>query len=664
MNEEEFYNIKIAMNRFLYRYIYILVMILALLIVILSVFIGYKKHNSKLKLKNSIKSEIIKEGINKKMLLDNKSLGKMPTWDLSDLYESLNDKNIELDIEKLKKNIATFVKNYQFNIQTLSANELYKAIKEYEDICELMSKLGVYSSLKYAENLSIDENVKFYQKMSETLTEESAKLTFFTIEINELDDELLKIYLDNSKKLKDNYGMFISNVRAFKKYQLSKELEEFLVEQSITSSQAWSRLFDETMDNMVFDYDGKKLNEAQILEIMSSSNESERKKAGKIFGDTLGKNIKTFAYITNTLAKNKSIIDKKRGFKDPIQSRNLSNLIEDEVVESLYETVQENYANISHRYYRLKAKIFGKNKLHYTDRNAPLPFADDKVYNWDDAVMIVLNAYNNFSPKMAEIGQEFFDNNWVDAPTRQGKRGGAFMSPTTSKIHPYILLNYQGKSRDVMTIAHELGHGIHQTLANKQGYFNSDTPLTLAETASVFGEQLTFRYLLQEEKNKQERMALIANKIEDMINTVIRQIAFLEFEKTVHKERRDGEITVDRLNEIWLNVQKKSLGDAFEYDDEYKYYWAYIPHFIHSPFYVYAYAFGDCLVNSLYYQYLKKPDGFEKKYIDLLSAGGSKKYSQLLKKFDLDPKNKNFWQGGLNMIIELIDELEKMYYEK
>ena len=669
MTSNDFFYLRLKMKNFFHKYSYVILLFVSSLIFVFclsKIFIKkrvidiYKndyKINSKTK---ELNEEVTNRMADIKKEVKNDNLGHMPTWDLSDLYSSLNDKNIEKDINLLKKSISEFVKKYQFNVETLSGDELYLAIKEYENISELMGKLGAFSYLKYTENLSIDENVKFYQKISELLTEESAKLSFFTIEINNLDYELLKIYLNSSKKLRDNYSTFIENIRLFKKYQLSQEMEEFLTKQSITSSQAWSRLFDETMDNMTFDYDGKKLNEAQILEIMNGPNKGERRKVGKIFGETLGKNIKIFAYITNVLAKNKSIIDEKRGFTDPIQSRNLSNLIEDEVVESLYNTVQENYANISHKYYKLKAKIFGVDKLHYTDRNAPLPFSNDNIYPWDDTVMIVMNAYNNFSPKMAEIGQKFFDNNWIDVPTRQGKRGGAFMMPTTTKVHPYILLNYQGKSRDVMTLAHELGHGIHQTLANKQGYFNSDTPLTLAETASVFGEQLAFRYLLNQETDKNQKIAIIANKIEDMINTVIRQIAFLEFEKTVHAERKKGEISVDRLNEIWMNVQKKSLGDAFEYDEEYKYYWAYIPHFIHSPFYVYAYAFGDCLVNSLYYQYMKNPNGFADKYIELLSAGGSKKYDKLLEKFNLNPKNKEFWQNGLNMISDLINQLEEL----
>lgn len=583
-----------------------------------------------------------------------------PLWNLNDLYSSFDDPKIKDDLKYLKESIDLFENKYKGRIGKISANDTYFAMIEYETINELMGKLASYAYLKYAENLTVDDNVKFYQSISEELTALSSKLSFFTIEINELPKEIVNFRLSKSKGLRDSYGTFISNLRLFKDHQLSLELEEYDTEKSITGSQAWSRLFDETIDGMKFNFEGKELNQAEILEILNGSDSKKRKKAGKIFGEKLGENIKLLAYITNTLAKDKSISDKWRKFKTPIQSRNLSNLIEDEVVESLYNSVQENYVNISHRYYELKAKILKQHKLHYTDRNAPLPFDDNKIYTWEEAKNIVLDAYKSFSPKMAEIGQLFFDNNWIDAPTRVGKMGGAFMHPSVPSVHPYILLNYQGKARDVMTLAHELGHGIHQYLAKDRGYFMSDTPLTLAETASVFGEQLVFRYLLSKETDRNKKIAIIANKIEDMINTVVRQIAFLEFEKTVHEERKNGEISVDRLNEIWMSVQSKSLGDIFEYDEEYKYYWAYIPHFIHSPFYVYAYAFGDCLVNSLFYKFIENPDGFQDKYINLLSAGGSKKYIELLKPFGLNPRDKEFWNNGMSMISNLINELEEL----
>lgn len=587
-----------------------------------------------------------------------------PSWDLSDLYNGIKDRELENDLQNLNKKIDAFTSKYSCKIKKLSGYELYKLLVEYEKISEKMGKIASFAYLKYAENLSVEENVAFFQKISEELTSLSSKMIFVNVEINELSDKDINKKLNDSSNLKNNYGTYIENLRVFKKHQLSNDLEKLMNDKSITSRDAWSRLFDETIDNMKFKFEGRELNEAQITEIINSKNSNKRVKAGKVFGEKLGENIKIFAYITNILAKDKSISDQWRKYETPISARNLSNYIEDDVVENLYNSIQRNYKDISHRYYKLKAKMLKKDKLLYTDRNAPTEYDDDRKYTWKEAVEIVLNAYSAFSPKMAEIGKEFFENNWIDVPTRQGKRGGAFAHPTVPSVHPYILLNFQGKTRDIMTLAHELGHGIHMYLARSNGYFMSDTPLTLAETASIFGEQLVFRYLLDNEKDINKKIAIIANKIEDMINSIIRQIAFLEFEKTVHEERKFGEISVDRLNEIWLNVQKKSLGDIFEFSDEYKYYWSYIPHFIHSPFYVYSYAFGNCLVNSLYVRYTEDLDDFENKYIDLLSAGGSKNYVDLLEPFNLDPRDEDFWQNGLDLVISLIDELEMLLKKK
>ena len=365
--------------------------------------------------------------------------------------------------------------------------------------------------------------------------------------------------------------------------------------------------------------------------------------------------------ITNTLAKDKSINDTWRKLPRPVSARNLSNVVEDGVIDSLAKSVVESYPKLSHRYYYMKSKWFGKKYLMYWDRNAPLPFQSNRVYSWKEAKDIVLSAYTNFNPLIGKIAKKFFDNSWIHAPVLEGKSPGAFASSTVASVHPYILLNFQGKSRDVATLAHELGHGIHQYLAGrKQTHFNATTPLTLAETASVFGEMLTFKLLLNQAEDKVERKALLANKVEDMLNTVVRQIAFYEFEKNVHDLRKQSELSVDEICSIWMEVQKKSLGKGIKYAEEYKYYWSYIPHFIHSPFYVYAYAFGDCLVNSLFNVYEGGLSDFDKKYINLLESGGSQNYSDLLKPFRLNPKNKFFWKKGLRIIENLIDQLEML----
>lgn len=624
--------------------------VIILLAAVMAIFISFNGNLFKKKVVKMEKSKVIETNL--------------PRWNLNDLYMGMNDPKISEDMEDLEKRIKKFSKNYSGRIAFLGGFELYRALREYENISELATKLMSYAYLNYAQDLSKPENVSFYQNTNEKITKLLSNTLFVDVEINAMTDTEIREKINSSGKLMNNYSEYIKVVRLFKNHQLSLELEKYTLEKSVTSREAWSRLFDETMTGLKFKFKGKSLNESEILDIMyNDKNENVRKEASKIFGETLGENIKIFSFITNILAKDKEISDEWRKYKTPISSRNLSNRIEDDVVENLYEVVQENYENISHNYYRLKAKMLNKNKLHYSDRNAPLPFNDDKIYTWKEAVETVLNAYRDFSPKMAEIGQLFFDNGWIDVPAQDGKRSGAFAHPTVPTVHPYILLNFQGTRRDVLTLAHELGHGIHMYLAKDQGYFMSDTPLTLAETASIFGEQLTFRYMLKNEGSREKKIALLTSTIEDKLNTVVRQIAFLEFEKRVHEERKNGEIPTDKINEIWLDSQKKSLGDAFEFDDEYKYYWSYVPHFIHSPFYVYSYAFGDCLVNTLYSLYMEEPKGFNDKYIELLSAGGSRDYKQLLKKFKLNPKNREFWQNGLNLVTDLIKDLEILLKE-
>jgi oligoendopeptidase F len=581
---------------------------------------------------------------------------KAPEWDLSDFYSSISDKKIAQDLKNIADLVAKFKKNFAGKVAKLAAPKLAEAIKNYEEIAEKMGKLGSYSYLIYASDLSNQKHISFHQNISEKLSEFESQLVFFTLELNKISDAALKKLLQNAAVKK--YAPFIRDIRAFKKYELSEELEKFSLEKNITGAGAFVRLFDETVNNLKFSFDKKILNSQEIFNLMSSPNGEVRKKAGKAIGKTLGDNAKTFAFITNILAKDKSISDNWRGFKAPISSRNLSNFVEDEVVELLIGQVKKNYAAISHRYYQIKAKFLGMKKMDYWDRNAPLGSADDKKISWDEAQNLVLSAYQEFSPEMAKIGKIFFDKNWIDARVRTGKDSGAFSHSTVPSVHPYILMNYQGKVRDVMTLAHELGHGVHQYLARQQGALMAGTPLTLAETASVFGEQLTFQKILKNEKDAAKKKLIIMNKIEDMINTVVRQIAFLEFEKKIHDERKKGEIPLEKICEFWMEVQKDSLGSAFKFDDEYKFFWSYIPHFIHSPFYVYAYAFGDCLVNSLYGVYKSgKVKNFEAKYLEMLAAGGTKHHKEMLEPFGLSIRDAKFWQSGLDVIISYIDQV-------
>ena len=584
---------------------------------------------------------------------------KLPIWNLSDLYPSIKSKKIVSDLRNIDRFSKSFEKKYENKINKLSSNQLYKAVVELEKIDEIMDKILSYSHLLVAENLNDEKNKIFFQQMQEKITNSSSSLIFFTLELNQISEKKLNLLFKNNKLLK--YKNWIENRRSFKPYQLDKKIEKLLRDKSITANSAWIRLFDETISSLRFPFKNKKLNSSEILNLLSDNKSSNRKTAAKSIGNVLKDNINLFAIITNTLAKDKSINDEWRKLPSPVSARNLSNVVEDDVVEALSKTVSSSYKKLSHRYYSIKAKWFNVKKLKYWDRNAPLPFQTKKEYSWIDARDIVTKAYYDFNPRIGEIVDLFFNKSWIHAPVISGKSPGAFSASTVPSAHPYILVNFQGKARDVATLAHELGHGVHQYLsANKQGHFNSSTPLTLAETASVFGEMLTFKSILSNEKNVKEKKALLANKVEDMLNTVVRQISFYKFEKEIHLKRKKSELSVEEICSIWLKKQKESLGPSIEFDDEYKYYWTYIPHFIHSPFYVYAYAFGDCLVNSLYGIYEEGLNNFDKKYITLLEAGGSQHYRLLLKPFNLNPSNANFWKKGILVIEKLIDSLQDL----
>ena len=594
----------------------------------------------------------------KKNLNNSNKLGNIPRWNLKDFYENPESKKIIRDLENIKKSSLNFEKKYEGKIKNLNSKKLYKAIFEFEEINKKMSKIISYAHLLFVENLNNEKNKIFFQKIQEKITNYSSSIVFFNLELNLISNYNLTKLFKNKKLLK--YKNWLLILRSYRPYQLDKDLEKLMRDKNITSSLSWSRLFDETIASLKFPFRGKELSATQIFNYMTDKDPKKRKQTAKSIGLTLERNINIFTIISNTLAKDKNINDRWRKFPNSISNRNLSNVVEDEVVENLSFTVQSYYPKLSHRYYNLKAKWFKKKKLMYWDRNAPLPFQINRSYSWNQARDIVIEAYGSFNSEIEKIVRLFFDKSWIDAEVRQGKQSGAFSASTVPDLHPFILLNYQGKIRDISTLAHELGHGVHQFLAAEQGYFNSSTPLTLAETASVFGEMLTFKHMLLKEKNLINRKALLANKVEDMLNTVVRQIAFFEFEKQLHNKRKEVELSTEEICKIWIKVQSESLGPYINFEKEYKYYWAYIPHFIHSPFYVYAYAFGDCLVNTLYSVYEKNPNGFDDKYINLLRSGGSKKYRELLKPFNLNPSNNDFWKKGLNIISNLIDELEEI----
>ena len=587
------------------------------------------------------------------------AFGDLPEWDLSDLYASEDAAELQADLTWLKQSCIDFSNDYEGKLAQLNADEMLKAVERYEAIDIIAGRIMSFAGLRYYQLTTDPERAKFMSDMQDKLTEHTTKLVFYGLEFNRLDEEALSKLLSQNTALA-RYKPVFDRMRAMKPYQLSDEMERFLHDQSVVGATAWNRLFDETIASLVFTIDGEDLPLEAATNKLSEQDRDTREAAAREIARVLRENTSLFARVHNTLAKDKEIEDRWRKMPTPQTGRHLSNHVEAEVVEALRNAVVAAYPKLSHRYYALKAKWLGLETLQVWDRNAPLPIEDDKLVDWATAQEMVLSAYAEFSPEMAEIAKQFFTKSWIDAAVKPGKAPGAFAHPTVTTVHPYVMLNYLGKPDDVMTLAHELGHGVHQVLAAQQGELLSSTPLTLAETASVFGEMLTFRKLLAAAKTPQERKVLLAGKVESMINTVVRQIAFYDFECKLHAARAEGELTPDQINAIWMSVQGESLGPVFEFMDGYETFWSYIPHFVHSPFYVYAYAFGDGLVNALYAVYEEGDTEFQAKYFDMLRAGGSKHHTELLAPFGLDASDPKFWDKGLSMISAMIDELEAM----
>jgi oligoendopeptidase F len=594
---------------------------------------------------------------------DSLALGQLPEWDLTHLYAGMDAPQYQADLATALQDAKAFAGTYRGKLAMMAAGssastDIHAALIAYEKLDDSIGKIMSYAGLTYAGDTTDPKRGKFYGDAQEKITEISTELLFFTLELNRIDDAVMEAAMATAPL--SHYRPWLEDIRKEKPHQLDDKLEQLFHEKSMTGYSAWNRLFDETMSSLRFKVDGEEMLLEPTLNLLQEPEEAKRKAATMALSATFTENLRIFTLITNTLAKDKDISDRWRGFKDVAESRHLANRVEPEVVEALVSAVRAAYPRLSHRYYALKARWFGKERLENWDRNAPLPKVDQKTIPWLEARDTVLSAFGGFSPKVADIADRFFKESWIDAPIRPGKSPGAFAHPTVPSAHPYVLVNYQGKPRDVMTLAHELGHGVHQVLAGKQGALMAPTPLTLAETASVFGEMLTFRMLLAKTSDPKARKALLAGKVEDMINTVVRQIAFYTFERKVHTARKQGELTAEQLNDIWMSVQAESLGPAIHLNPGYEVFWTYIPHFIHSPFYVYAYAFGDCLVNSLYGVYVKAETGFAERYLSLLEAGGTKHHSELLAPFGLDARDPAFWQIGLSMIESMIVELEGM----
>jgi oligoendopeptidase F len=593
----------------------------------------------------------------------NPDLGFLPEWNLDDLYPGMESSAFQDDLKRAASEAKAFASDYQGKLLELASGPdasqaLHQAIARYEAIDDRLGRIISYAGLVYSGETTDPARAKFYGDAQGHLTAISTDLLFFTLELNRIDDHLIDQAANRAPL--DHYRPWLEDIRKEKPHQLDDKLEQLFHEKAATGYSAWNRLFDETISSLRFSLDGEELTIEPILNKMQDSDGAVRQRASEALAHTFKDNLRIFTLIMNTLAKDKDISDTWRGFKDVADSRHLANRVEREVVDALVSAVQEAYPRLSHRYYKLKAKWFGVEALNHWDRNAPLPKVEQKTIAWDEAKTTVLEAYGQFSPELARLAQRFFDERWIDAPVRPGKAPGAFAHPTVPSAHPYVLVNYQGKPRDVMTLAHELGHGVHQLLAGPNGALMAPTPLTLAETASVFGEMLTFRSMLATTKDPLARKAMLAGKVEDMINTVVRQIAFYSFERKVHLKRKEGELTADDICALWTEVQAESLGPAIRLGPGYETFWTYIPHFIHSPFYVYAYAFGDCLVNSLYGVYENAADGFVERYFAMLSAGGTKHHSELLAPFGLDARDPAFWQIGLGVIEGMIAELEQL----
>ena len=585
-------------------------------------------------------------------------LGNLPEWNLTDLYASDDAPELARDLDWLEQECSAFAADYENNLADLDADGLLACVLRNEKINSIAGRIMSYAGLRYYQLTTDAERAKFMSDCQEKITIFTTPLVFFTLEINRIEDETLEAHFAANADLA-RYKPVFDRIRAMKPYQLSDELERFLHDLGVVGD-AWERLFDETIAGLTFTVDGQELNIEGTLNLLTEQDRSKREAASRELAQVFQSNIKTFARVHNTQAKEKEIMDRWRGMPTPQTGRHLSNDVEPEVVEALREAVVAAYPKLSHRYYELKRKWLGLDRMQVWDRNAPLPMEDTRVVDWAQAEKTVMDAYAAFDPRMGEIAAPFFSKGWIDAGVKPGKAPGAFAHPTVTDVHPYVMLNYLGKPRDVMTLAHELGHGVHQVLAAEQGEMLSSTPLTLAETASVFGEMLTFRKMLDGAETKEQRKILLAGKVEDMINTVVRQIAFYDFECKLHAARSEGELTPDDINALWMSVQAESLGEAFDFMEGYETFWCYVPHFVHSPFYVYAYAFGDGLVNALYSVYAEGGEGFEDKYFDMLKAGGSKHHKELLAPFGLDASDPKFWDKGLSMISDMIDELEAM----
>lgn len=581
-------------------------------------------------------------------------------WDLSDLYTSSDDPQLKKDKIEVLALADKFANKYKGRIAELSTTEFKKLLQEYETIQDRGGKIGSFAYLQWSTNTANSEFGKLVQESNELSSELSQKLVFFDVEWLKVDEEKAQ-KLINDPEL-SFYSHYLDSSRRYKKHVLEESQEQIMSAKSVTGRSAWVRFFDETLGAAEFHIDGESLTEQEALSKLHEGDQKTRKKAHAALSETFNNLSHTLTFIFNTVLADKSTNDKFRNYKSWVSSRNLANETDDETVNALVNAVTSNY-NLVQRYYKLKADLLGLKEMKDYDRYAPI-IQNEETITWDEAKEMVLDAYTNFHPEMGEITKKFFEQNWIDAAIKPGKRGGAYSASTVPSVHPYVFMNFDGKIRDVQTLAHELGHGVHQYLSRQQGPLQAGTPLTTAETASVFGEMLVFQKLLKEIDDPKEKLALITGKIDDTIATVFRQISMNRFEHAIHNARREeGELTTERFSELWMTEQEKLYGDSVTLTDEYGIWWSYIPHFLHTPGYVYAYAFGELLVMALYEEFTQRPDGFADKYIELLSAGGSEWPHELVAKMGLDITDPNFWNKGLQSLERLIEEAEALHHQ-
>jgi len=586
----------------------------------------------------------------------------LPEWRLDDLYAGREDPRIEADLVEAERLNGELAKLEGRLVATRSrpaelGGIIDRGIELYEQATNAMWSVGAFGSL----SASVARDDPAWSKFEADLRARSSQIAqlslFFTLEINKLDDVELEAALKANKSAQ-RWRPWLRRVRAGRPHELSPELEKLLLDMAPASAN-WGRLADETLAKLSAKVGGETLTLSELLNRMSSPDAAQRKAAAAALSKALGERTSTLALCLNTLAFEKQVEDRWRKYPSPAAGRHLANEVDADAVEALEAAVVESYASVSHRYYALKAKALGRTHLDHWDRNAPLDTAQPRIYSWDQAKSTVLESFQALAPQFAETARTFFTNPWIDARPRPGKQSGAYSHSVTATRHPFVFMNYMGERRDVLTLAHELGHAVHQTLCKPLGTLLADTPLTLAETASIFGEGLVFEKLLAE-ASKAERRGLLAGKIEDGINTVVRQIAFHRFETHFHAARLEGELSPDQIGDLWLEIMAESLGPAVKFDKGYRHYWAYISHFVHAPFYVYAYAFGDLLVRGLMEKRREDPVAFAPLYETLLAGGGTKTYVEALAVFGLNPREKAFWAAGMRQLERLVDEFEAL----